>query len=399
MYEIGPFRLDPAAKVLLHGGAPVQLGTRAVDVLALLVERRNEHVPKSHILDAAWPGRVVEESNLNVQISAIRRVLARVPGGASWVETLPRRGYRFVGPVCRVPHTSDADRTETTLCSNLPAPLTAFIGRARETDEIEQLLSAARLLTLVGIGGIGKTRLAQRVAAERIELFLDRARLQRPHFHYDPALAPAIAGLCTQLDGIPLALELAAGRVRSLSVEQILERLGDRFRLLSAGARALPRQRTLLAALDWSYDLLTEQKRAVLRRCAIFSGGFTLEAAVRVAGDEILDAMGVTDLLGQLVGRSLVIADTDGPRARYHLLETARAYAFEKLAAAGEVDAARRAHSLFFRDLFARAPHDWLRMSDVEWRALYVPELDNVRAALDWALTARADVHAGVALA
>src|SRR2546421_7952587 len=138
MYEIGPFRLDPAAKVLLHGGAPVPLGTRAVDVLALLVERRNEHVPKSHILDAAWPGRVVEESNLNVQISAIRRVLARVPGGESWVETLPRRGYRFVGPVCRVPRTSDAESTETTLRSNLPAPLTAFIGRARETDEIEQ---------------------------------------------------------------------------------------------------------------------------------------------------------------------------------------------------------------------------------------------------------------------
>src|ERR1700716_2182249 len=108
MYEIGPFRLDPDAEVLTHEGVPTPLGSRAVAVLAALVRRPNEHVPKSSIIDAAWPGLVVEESNLAVQISAIRRVLARTPGGERWVETLARRGYRFVGPVSELPGSGGA---------------------------------------------------------------------------------------------------------------------------------------------------------------------------------------------------------------------------------------------------------------------------------------------------
>ena len=143
--------------MLTQDGAPVALGPRAVAVLTTLVMRMNEFVQKAAILDAAWPGIVVEESNLPVQISAIRRVLSQAPGGAHWIETLPRRGYRFVGPVAELedsPHIGRGARPQ----SNLPEPLTSFIGRERELVDIKQLLPNKRLLTLVGTGGIGKTR-------------------------------------------------------------------------------------------------------------------------------------------------------------------------------------------------------------------------------------------------
>src|SRR5438045_509771 len=173
MYEIGPFRLDPDARVLTHAGAPVPLGSRAVAVLATLVKHRNEHVPKSMILDCAWPGLVVEDSNISVQISAIRRALRLAPGGERWVETLSRRGYRFVGPVSEV---GRGDTSPSAARTNLPACLTSFIGRQRELADLDALLQSSRLVTLVGIGGIGKTRLAQRVAASAGDGFADRVR-------------------------------------------------------------------------------------------------------------------------------------------------------------------------------------------------------------------------------
>jgi tetratricopeptide (TPR) repeat protein len=209
-----------------------------------------------------------------------------------------------------------------------------------------------------------------------------------------------VAELCAHLDGIPLALELAAARVRSLSVEQINARLHDRFKLLTSKTRtALPRQQTLRSTLDWSFDLLTEPERAVLRRLTVFAGGFTLEAASAVASDAAIDEFAVTDLLSQLVARSLVVADTKEVSTRYRLLETTRVYAAEKLVEAEEVDAIRRQHAQYFRDRFECASDDWLRMSDMEWRVTYVPELDNVRAALDWALGAGGDPALAVELA
>ena len=139
LYEIGPLRLDPAARVLTHAGAPLALGARAIAVLTTLVGQAQEYVSKAAILDAAWPGLVVEEANLAVQISAIRRALARVPGGDGWIETLARRGYRFVGPVVAVADPRAAatvDRTRT----NLPLLLTSFVGRERELAEVKRLL-------------------------------------------------------------------------------------------------------------------------------------------------------------------------------------------------------------------------------------------------------------------
>ena len=157
VYEIGPFRLDTVAGVLTHEGRPMALGARGVAVLTTLVQVPNEYVRKASILDAAWPGLVVEENNLAAQISAIRRTLARVPGGENWIETLARRGYRFVGPVAEIagrpgpPVAADRKRT------NLPELLTSFVGRERELAEIKQLLPSTRLLTLTGTGGMARS--------------------------------------------------------------------------------------------------------------------------------------------------------------------------------------------------------------------------------------------------
>ncbi len=471
-------------------------------------------------MDVAWPGLVVEEANLSVQMSSIRRVLAQVPGGERWVETLARRGYRFIGPVTELrggrPQQTRGDRL-----GNLPEPLTSFVGRERELVELKRLLAKNRLLTLVGAGGIGKTRLALQLAAEvkdayrdavwfidfaplddpelvpnvaaqtlgvqqsagkplvealcrhvfgqrlllifdncehvldasarlaeamlrgapeptiiatsreplriggeqiyrlstlslpdssanmesirqsdSVMLFVDRAQHQRPEFALTAALTPAVAQLCIRLDGIPFALELAAALVHTHSIEEINARLDDRFNLLMDGSRtALPRQQTLRATLDWSYGLLSEPERRVLRRVSLFLGGFALGAATAVATDETISESAVAGLLLKLVARSLVVAETNGADTRYRMLETTRAYGREQLGATGETKAMQRRHAQYFRDQFESAVDDWLRLPEAAWRALFLPELDNVRAALEWSLGPGEDTALAVALA
>jgi len=231
-------------------------------------------------------------------------------------------------------------------------------------------------------------------------LFVERARLQVPGFSVTASQVPVLVQICARLDGIPLALEFAAARVRLLSLEQIAARLDDRFRLLTGDARARsPRQQTLRATLDWSFDLLTDPERTLLRRLSVFPGGFTLEAAASAASDAPVDAAPVIDVLAQLVARSLVIADTRDAGARYRLYDTTRAYALEKLAQAGETAATQRRHAQYFRALYEVAPDDWLRLPDATWSARYVREVGNVRAALDWALGPEGDAAIGIALA
>ena len=190
VYEIGPFRLDAETHVLAYGGSPVALGPRGAAVLQALVASPNEFVAKGSIIDAAWPYVVVEESNLAVQISAIRHVLARVPGGEHWIETLPRRGYRFVGPVTETQERTPKEAEPQHRRSNLPEPLTSFVGRERELIEIKRLLPGKRLVTLVGIGGIGKTRLALQVAAEVVDAYRDGVWLVELGAITDPLLVP-----------------------------------------------------------------------------------------------------------------------------------------------------------------------------------------------------------------
>ena len=176
-----------------------------------------------------------------------------------------------------------------------------------------------------------------------VRLFVERARASAPSFSPDARILVAIAGICRRLDGIPLAIELAAARATTLGVESLATGLDDRFRLFAGGRRtAMPRHRTLQATLDWSYDLLNEPERVVLRRLAIFAGGFTLQAAQEVAADVHVSASRVLECVANLIAKSLVIADAAGTLVRYRLLETTRAYAFEKLVQSGEFDIARR---------------------------------------------------------
>ncbi len=240
---------------------------------------------------------------------------------------------------------------------------------------------------------------AEALSSGAVQLFVERARAADPDFAFDDRAGPVVASICRRLDGIPLALEMAAARVPMLGVEALAQRLDERFRVLTGGKRtALPRQRTLHATLDWSFGLLAERERIVFRRVAIFAGGFTLEAATAVARDGALDEFEIVDGVSSLVAKSLVAADTSGSRARYRLLETTRAYALEKLAESDETAVIEAAHARYFRAFFGAAFDDWTRISDAEFRARYAPEIDNLRLAVDWALGPSGDDEIGPAL-
>jgi predicted ATPase/class 3 adenylate cyclase len=218
---------------------------------------------------------------------------------------------------------------------------------------------------------------------EAVKLFIDRAVAVLPDFTVTNANAPTVAEICHRLDGIPLAIELAAARVRVLNVEQIAVRLRDSFRLLAGGSRsALPRQQTLRALIDWSHDLLSDGERALLRRLSVFCGGWTLDAAETVCVGSGIEEGDVLDLLTALVDKSLVTYDQAGA-GRYRMLETIRQYARERLAEAGELDALRRKHREFVVALVEEARPRLFRADQVEWMERLEVDHDNIRAALE----------------
>ena len=225
------------------------------------------------------------------------------------------------------------------------------------------------------------------IDTEALELFVDRAARARPGFARTAENAAAIGEICQRLDGMPLALELAAARIRALSPQQICDGLSDRFRLLSTGARTLmPRQQTLRGSVDWSYDLLSDDERAALRRLSVFSGGFDLDAAQVVVADDRIDATDVTDLVGSLVDKSLVIVEDRSGLVRYRMLETIREYGAERLDEAGERSDVARRHRSHFRTLLEHASAEEEGPNQAEWRARVIVEMDNIRAALNSAL-------------
>src|SRR5580704_6577897 len=232
-----------------------------------------------------------------------------------------------------------------------------------------------------------------------VRLFVARARAAEPQFSPDGRMAAAIAAICRRLDGIPLAIELAAARTNAFGVEELAARLDDCFQLLTGGRRtALPRHQTLRATLDWSYQLLPEPERVVLRRLAIFAGGFTLQAASTVAATAEIACSDIVDCAANLVAKSLIAADLSGATGWYRLLETTRAYALEKLMQSGEFEQVARRHAEYCRDLFERAEVELQTRPASEWRAAYGRRIDNLRAALDWAFSPTGDVAVGVAL-
>ncbi|MBC7806125.1 MAG: tetratricopeptide repeat protein, partial [Akkermansiaceae bacterium] len=229
-----------------------------------------------------------------------------------------------------------------------------------------------------------------------IQLFVQRAVQANPAFRLDRRNALAVVDVCQQLDGIPLAIELAAARLRSLSVGDVQTRLTDRFRLLNNGSRsALPRQQTLRAALDWSYKLLSGEEQVLLNRLSLFTGGWTLEAAEKVGPDDDADAWDVLDTLTALVEKSLVVYEQRG-EARYHLLETVRQYAGEKLAETGQVEAYRHRHCEYFLALAERIGPELSKADQALWLDRLETEHDNLRQAISFSAKESDDVQMGL---
>ncbi|WP_052162573.1 winged helix-turn-helix domain-containing protein [Aquabacterium sp. NJ1] len=489
-------------------GEPTNLGARAVEVLTVLVSEYGRVVSKSELLDRVWPNVVVEENNLQVQISSLRKLL-----GAKSIATVPGRGYRFCLPVdsdTERPAGAPAASPQTPkavddVLSVLPAMPGPVWGREADQAALDALLPAP-LITLVGQAGIGKTafalsvahawrphrrdgaawvelaaiadpdlvvsmvaqglglssggqdplhalvaalkplqvllvidnaehvldavtRLVQAVMAgapdvrilvtsqlplrlpnERVfrlgplsvppmgttvaeamkhgavALFVDQVKAINRHFELSPAHLDRVIGLCQKLDGVALAIKLAAARVPLLGLQGVEERLSERFKLLHHGQSATPtRQQTLLAALDWSHEMLSAPERAVFRRLAVLAGGFTLDLAKALAHDQDLDEWAVIDVLGSLVDRSLVMADA-GETPRYRLLDSMRDYAGLKLVESGELPDIRKRHAQAMVAMMDAAYEDYWAQSDASWLSHYGPEIDNVRMALDWAV-------------
>jgi predicted ATPase/class 3 adenylate cyclase/DNA-binding CsgD family transcriptional regulator len=229
---------------------------------------------------------------------------------------------------------------------------------------------------------------------DAVELFADRARLARTGFTVDDDNAGVVAEICRRLDGMPLAIELAAARVRTLSLTEIVDSLHDRFRLLTGGSRiAVRRQQTLRASVDWSHALLTDTERILFRRLAVFLGGFDLDAAQAVTGADGVERYQVLDQLTLLVDKSLVVAENNCGRTRYRLLETVRQYALEKLGESGEADAVRSRHCDYYTSIAALL--DAPARTDYERRLDQAEvEMDNLRSALGWNLETSDTEHA-----
>jgi predicted ATPase/DNA-binding winged helix-turn-helix (wHTH) protein len=511
--EFGRFKVVPHRRELLADGKTIALGGRAFDTLLALIDAGGSIIDKDALMRRVWSDRIVEENNLQAQISALRKAFG---DDRDLIRTVPGRGYQFTGDM-----RSAAVPPAAAPRSNLPEVLSDLIGRDTSLREIVDLVTGHRLVTLTGAGGIGKTRLSLevarrllprfgdgvglvelgpltdpdlipitvatalgfesvtrnvsvegvaaalaakhvlvlldncehlidaaarmaeallraspvacvlatsreplRAAAEyvyrvppldvpdednldaddvlrygAVKLFVARAQAAEPRYAPDRRLASATAAICRRLDGMPLAIELAAARIGAFGVEGVASRLDDRFRLLTGGSRtALPRQQTLRATLAWSHELLSEQDRVVLRRLAVFAGSFTLDAAATVVASPEIAGVDVVECLADLVAKSLVSADVGGTVTSYRLLETTRAYAREKLVESGEVDRFARRHAEYLRRLFERAQVEWETASTAEWLAVYGRELDNLRAALDWAFAAGGDTALGIAL-
>ena len=254
-----------------------------------------------------------------------------------------------------------------------------------------------RLASLELPAGSSDLTAAEALQYSAVQLFNERAMAAVDGFNIDDTHVSAVLEICRRLDGVPLALELAAARIDVFGVRELADHLDDRFRVLTSGRRtALPRHQTLGATLDWSYQLLSEAERMVLRRLAVFAGDFPLEAAVAVVAD--IASSEIVDHIGSLVAKSLVAADLRGELPRYRLLDTTRLYSREKLKSSGEFQQAARRHAEYYCALFAPAEVESESRPQAEWLAIYGRHLDNVRAGLDWAFSPEGDSQIGVAL-
>ncbi len=356
------------------------------------LERIDELLATARLVTLVGPGGA---GKTRLAGEALARWVDRVDGGVWMVELAPVTAEVEIVPAALAAlglrEGAVLDRPGATLRDGLERLIDALFDRDTILflDNCEHLIGAAAALadTLLGacpgLRIVATSREPLAIAGENlvpvtplgddpaVELFLDRARAVSPGF----ALTPAVAEICRRLDGLPLAIELAAARLRTMPVEQIAARLDDRFRLLTGGSRAaLPRHRTLRAVVDWSWGLLDSDERVLARRLAVFQAGATEESAAAVCGvDDALDG------LTALAERSLVV-----PGPRYRMLETIREYALEKLEEAGEVEATRTAHAQWFGALVDRAEPQLRGSEQRYWFRRLQAEKDDVIAALRW---------------
>src|ERR1700722_5162662 len=230
-----------------------------------------------------------------------------------------------------------------------------------------------------------------------VQLFVERASASARQFDFSDSAAGDVCAICRQLDGMPLALELAAARVPVLGVQGVLAGLTDRFKLLTGGRRtALPRHRTLRATVDWSHGLLDEDERKLFRRLSVFAAEFTADAARYIGAPDYHEPSQAFDLLSSLVAKSLLQSDLSGPAPRYRFLETIRFYALEKLAESAEVTATAARHAEYFAEVAKQASADWKQFSTEDWRQTYQSDFDDMRRALDWAFSDKGDNLVGI---
>jgi predicted ATPase len=467
----------------------------------------------------------VEEANLKIQVSALRRALGDRQGDNRYIATVIGRGYNFVAPIRKEepPRAFLSPTTTPVAQHNLPVATIRMIGREEIVTTLVTQLSHQRLVTVVGPGGIGKTTVGLAVAermigpyehgvrlvdlaplsdpglvpsavatalgleirtddplpalvaalrdnrmllvldncehlidaaaglaeavlrgtsgvnilatsreplglpGERVhrlaplnspepspgltateaaafpavQLFVERVSAIVEDFTLTEANAPLVVAICRRLDGLPLAIEFAAPRVEALGIEGLAARLDDSLRRLSGAQRraALPRHRTMRAVVDWSYGLLSPDEQRFFRALGIFAGGFDVEAAAAVAMDPAKTGVNAINRLADLVAKSLVVADPSGTKPRFRLLDTTRAHAIEQLDANGERERLAHRHAEYYRDLFERAEAASEMQAAADWMAEYGPEIDNLRAGLDWAFSPGGDGSVGVALA
>ncbi len=293
-------------------------------------------------------------------------------------------------------------------CEHLLEPVAAFVRALLEraagirvliTSQARLRLPEEHVVQLEGLSLPATDDLASLPESGALELFAARASAAQPGFCLTTANLRTALNLCRRLDGIPLALELSASRLPLLGLEGLEAHLDDRFKILAGGLRAgLARHQTLRSALDWSHGLLNPDEQTVFRRLGVFPGDFSLELARTVASDQHLDGWAIVEMLATLIERSLVTAGSEAA-PRYRLLETMRAYALEQLELRGERQVLEQRHALAVRVLFERMDAEWYLKSADTMRELHARELNNLRAAADWALAAERDVETAVALA
>jgi predicted ATPase/DNA-binding winged helix-turn-helix (wHTH) protein len=265
-------------------------------------------------------------------------------------------------------------------------PLLSILATSQEVLGIqaEQVYRLNALPLPVPAAAYPKSSVRELADFGAVALFVERARAADRRFALDDSNAASVVEICHRLDGIPLALEMAAARLPLLGIEGLRARLDERLQMLSTGPRTSEaRHRTLRDTVAWSHGLLAASEQLVFRRLSAFAGGFSLDAAIAIAGGDTASNWDIVDTLGRLVDKSLVTVEGD-ERPRYRLLETLRLYAAERLAASGEGAAVAERHARYFTSLFERAFEVWEVTPDTEWLATYQPDIGNVRAALDW---------------